>query len=235
MKVVIRKLRKYYGERKIIDIEKLILESGMIYGIIGCNGSGKTTLLRIISGLDMEFEGSICYESQDGQMVGLEKIRDEVVMHPQKPYIFNMSVRNNVEIGVRARKNGNYKKVEAVIDCLGLKTLEKRNALRISGGEAQRTALARVLSLEPGLLILDEPTANIDVENTNIIEKAILNMKKDNNKTILMVTHNVFQAIRLCDYLICLEGGKIIEMKAKKNIRESKIVKELFEYNSTTI
>lgn len=235
MKVIVKGLKKYFGERKVIDIEELKFDDGFIYGIIGPNGSGKTTLLRMIAGLEREYEGTILYENKDKRMVEFEKVRNEVIMHPQKPYIFNVSVRENVEIGVRTRKNGSLEKVEAAMEKLGLKSLENRNALLVSGGEAQRTALARVLSLEPGLLILDEPTANIDVENTNIIEKAIIKLKKDNSKTVLLVTHNIFQAMRLCDYLICLDKGKIIETKARKDIDDSKIIKELIEYNLITI
>jgi tungstate transport system ATP-binding protein len=226
-------VKKRIGNKTLLNVDDLSLESGKIYGIVGPNGAGKSTLVRILSGLDNEFEGEVFYGKERGNLVKFDKVRESIAMLHQKPYVFNMTVRQNVELGIKLNGRENSELVKKVIDVLSLNDIKDKSALKTSGGEAQRTALGRLLALEPRLLLLDEPTANVDPENTRTIEKAISEMRNDRNRTIMIVTHNVFQALRLCDYVIYMEKGKISEVVSKEKASESRKIRELIEFTSS--
>jgi tungstate transport system ATP-binding protein len=233
MHIKISNLRKMIGNKTLLNVENLSLESGKIYGIVGPNGAGKSTLVRILSGLDKEFEGEVFYGKERGNLVSFEKVRESVAMLHQKPYVFNMTVRQNVELGIKLNRRENAELVNKVIDVLSLHDIKDKSALKTSGGESQRTALGRLLALEPELLILDEPTANVDPENTRTIEKAISEMREHTNKTIIIVTHNVFQALRLCDFVIYMDKGMVTEVVSKEKANESRKIRELIEFTSS--
>ncbi len=139
----------------------------------------------------------------------------------QKTLLFRDSVWNNVAYGLKAR-NYSRKDIELKVDCLleqiGMQDLVHRRADTLSGGEAQRVAIARAVAFDPELLLLDEPTANLDPGNIESIENMIRQMNRDKNITIIMVTHNVFQARRIADEVIFLDKGKIVEMGLAEKI-----------------
>jgi ABC-type multidrug transport system ATPase subunit len=232
MQVKVENLKKVIGDKKLLEIESIELESGKIYGIVGPNGAGKSTFLRILSGLDKEYDGLVLYKKASSNYRRFEDVKESIAMLHQKPYIFDMSVRENVELGLKLKGKKNRELVNDIINFLRLFEIKDKSALKTSGGEAQRTALARILALEPELLLLDEPTANVDPENTRIIEKAIMNMRKSLRGTIIIVTHNVFQALRLCDYVIYMEKGKIVEIIEKSKSFQSNKMRELVEFTS---
>ena len=232
MQVNIKNVKKIIGDRILLNIDELKLESGKIYGIVGPNGAGKSTLLRILSGLDNEFQGDVLYSNNKHKLAGFEKVKGDIAMLHQKPYVFNMTVKQNVELGIKLNGRENDEVVNRIIDNLYLTDIKDKNALRISGGESQRTVLGRLLALEPELLLLDEPTSNADPENTRTIENAITELKKDLQRTIVLVTHNIFQSLRLCDFIIYMEKGNAIEVIDKNKAHESKKIKELIEYTS---
>jgi tungstate transport system ATP-binding protein len=232
MNVNISGLVKRIGDKTILNISDLSIKKGYIYGIVGPNGSGKTTLLRIIAGLDDDYEGIVTYGDDANSPQSFSRVKEFVSMFHQKPYIFDMSVRQNIELGVKLSGKKNMDVVAELIQMMGLIKMEDKNALKLSGGEAQKTALGRVLAVDPGLLLLDEPTANIDPENTRIIENTVNSVKAKHDKTVVIVTHNVFQAARLCDYVIYMESGRIVETVAREDIMKSRKIKELMEYTS---
>jgi len=139
----------------------------------------------------------------------------------QKTLLFRDSVWNNVAYGLKAR---NYSrkaielKVNRLLEQVGMQSLAYRRADTLSGGEAQRVAIARAVAFDPELLLLDEPTANLDPGNIELIENMIRQMNRDKNITVIMVTHNVFQARRIADEVIFLDKGKIVEMGSAEKI-----------------
>lgn len=233
MRINIKGLKKYFNDRLVLDIDEITFNPGTVYGIIGPNGSGKTTLIRIISGIDKQYVGLVMYENEDNSNISFDYAREEIAMLHQKPYIFNTSVKENIEIGIRARGGREFKDAYNIIELLGLESIKKRNAQKISGGEAQRTALGRILAINPKVLILDEPTSNIDIENTAIIESTIIDLMKDKDKTVLLITHNIFQAMRLCDVIVCMDKGKVMEIINKEDFKRNKRIGELLLYIST--
>ena len=139
----------------------------------------------------------------------------------QKTLLFKDSVWNNVAYGLKARSY-NRKEIELKVDRLlehvGMQDLAHRSADTLSGGEAQRVAIARAVAFDPELLLLDEPTANLDPGNIELIENMIRKMNRDKSITVVMVTHNVFQARRIADQVIFLDKGKIVEMGSAEKI-----------------
>ncbi|CDF59410.1 ATP-binding cassette domain-containing protein [Thermobrachium celere] len=224
MEVYINNLRYKTGGFDL-EIEGLNLKDGNIYGILGPNGSGKSTFLKILSGKIKDIDGSIKFNIEE------ENPYTKISVLSQKPYIFNCSVEDNIKMSVKWAK-ADLDNFNNIVEILELKDLLKRNATNLSGGEMQRVAVARVLSQDKGLILLDEPTASIDPINTRIIEKAILNSKK-NDRCIVVVTHNIYQALRICDKIIFINKGRIVEEIDKESTKESNIINEYLLYTSS--
>ncbi len=203
-------IKKSYRAVKALDSVSLFAEGGKITVLIGVNGAGKTTLLRIIAGLEKPDQGSIFYNNQATTDTELRQISTLVF---QRTAMFTRSVYDNLAFGLRIRKLPEpdiQKLISEVLSVVGLRNFEKRRAKKISGGEQQRISLARALLLDPKVLLLDEPTANLDPNSAMIIERAILKRKKA-DCIILLATHNLSQARRLGDEVVHLHGGMIVE------------------------
>lgn len=212
----IKGLEKEYEGKKVLEIEHLQLEKGNIYGIIGPSGVGKSTLLRILNLLEKPDAGEIYYQDR---LVGDNKkerlnLRLSMTMVFQHPTVFNDTVYNNIAYGLRIRKIKSKEiqaKVRNALEFLDMEGYEKRQALTLSGGEAQRVSLARAIVLEPSVLLLDEPTASLDPYNVSVLENIIQYLNEKKGITIILVTHNMFQAKRLAHETIFLSEGQIIE------------------------
>lgn len=210
MKIMIDKLTKSYGKKTVLSIEELEIKSNAITGIIGSNGSGKSTLMRIISGIEKPDSGTITFMDK----LPIEAVRKDVTMVFQKPYLINTSVYNNIAYPLKLReykKDVISKKADSIIELLDLCEIKHQNARTLSGGEAQKVALARAVVFEPKLLLLDEPTSNIDPNSIFTMEKAIRHINEATGATVLLVTHNVKQLQRLCSYAAFMENGSVKE------------------------
>ena len=209
MEIQIENAIKTYAEKKVLDTDSLKIEKGKITGIIGANGSGKSTLLNIIAGLDNEFDGTILY---DGNQLDKD-IRKKMTLVFQTAYLFKRTVYKNIAYPLKERKVKKEKikaKVSELMKTLEIEDLKYKIGSKLSGGETQKVALARALVFNPELLLLDEPTSNIDPEYIEHMEKSIIKYNKENKGTVIIVTHNIDQAERLCHNIIKLERGKVI-------------------------
>ena len=184
-------VNKSYGQANILKDIDLTVEKGEIMALIGPTGSGKTTLLRLIDLLELPTSGSIVF---NGILVTVlpekEKLkaRRRMAMVFQKPVMFNSSVRENVSYGLKIRGKGKEEKVRAALQAVGLLGYESRDANTLSGGEMQRIALARALVLEPELLLLDEPTANLDPKSADSIDRIIQSLSGQKTTVCLLYT-----------------------------------------------
>ena len=206
----LKEIGKYYKNLKALDNVSLQAKGGKIVVLIGVNGAGKTTLMRIIAGLEETNAGCI---SLDGQEMNSKELRKNSTMVFQRTAIFNRSVYDNVAFGLKVRGIDDQKIAQEVPQALrlvGLANFEKRKAKKTSGGEQQRIALARAFLLNPKILLLDEPTANLDPNSAMIIEKAIV-AKKRADRIIVMATHNLGQARRIADEIVHIYNGQIVE------------------------
>lgn len=209
MKIDIIGLKKYYSDKIILDIESLNVEKGKITGLIGPNGSGKTTLLRIISGLDKDFNGIVKYDDR----IISDDIYKKMTLVTQKPYLFKRKVYENIEYPLKIRKINKgicREKVEEIMIKFEIEDLRHKKGNLLSGGESQKVSLARAIVFEPELLLLDEPTSNIDPKSIKVMEREILRFNEETEGTVLMVTHNIEQAKRLCNRIVKLECGKVV-------------------------
>ena len=186
---------KTYGSRRVLDVPELELKKGGIYAVIGANGSGKSTMAKILAGI---------LPSDSGE-APIEKSVSVGYM-PQKSYAFRMSAEKNILLC-----GGDEKRAKELMGRLGIQSLAKNRADRLSGGETARMALARLMMGSYDLVILDEPTAAMDMESTALSEELIKDYRKETGCTMLLVTHSLRQARRLGDEAIFLHGGEIWE------------------------
>ena len=195
-------VQKRYGARVVLDIPALTIQPGERFALIGPNGSGKSTLLRLLAGVIAPEAGSIRTR---------ELRRGEIGYLPQQPYAFDLSVQQNVELSLSGEPE-KAKRAQDALERVGLLHLAKARANRLSGGETQRMALARVLARPRKLLLLDEPTASTDIAAMELIERAILDYVEQTGCTLVFSSHAPSQAMRLSNRVLVLDGGKIGEL-----------------------
>lgn len=203
-------IEKNYRAVKALDGVTLNFEGGKTIALLGINGAGKTTLLRIIAGLETQDKGNVFFNNNKIDGARLRQISTLVF---QRTAMFNRSVYDNLAFGlkIRGKQVTEIKEeINQALHAVGLRDFEKRKAKKISGGEQQRVSLARAFLLNPKILLLDEPTANLDPNSATIIEKAIMDKAKD-DRIIILATHNLGQAKRLANELVHIYEGKIIE------------------------
>lgn len=183
---------KTYDGRMVLDFPGLTLQPGKIYAILGANGSGKSTFAKIVAGIlpadrKCRFPGSVGYL-------------------PQKPYAFRMTVRKNILLTGGAEENA-----DKLMNVLSLTDLRGKRADRLSGGETARMALARLMMKRYDVVILDEPTAAMDMETTSAAEELILKYAKETGCILILVTHSLQQARRVADEALYFQKGKLLE------------------------
>lgn len=136
----------------------------------------------------------------------------------QRPQLLRRSVQDNVAYGLRLRgREKDMERITAVLHQLGLHHLHQTPAHTLSGGEMQRVALARSLILQPQVLLLDEPSANLDPYNIKLIEQIVMQINQQLNTTVIIVTHNIFQARRLAQRVALLLNGRLVEVSDAKS------------------
>jgi tungstate transport system ATP-binding protein len=213
----LNQIAKTYHTRTVLYIENLAIQEGEILALVGPSGAGKSTLLGLLNFLEPPTSGKINfhnYEFSSDKEMPLE-LRRRVSMVFQRPLLLNRSVQANVSFGLELRGiNQTKERVQAALDEVGLAQLADQKAHTLSGGEAQRVALARAIVIQPEVLLLDEPTANLDPYNVGLIEKIVLRLNRTQHTTVVVVTHNVFQARRLAQRVVFLYDGKMIEVSS---------------------
>jgi tungstate transport system ATP-binding protein len=216
-------IKKVYNGRTVLDIPRGFIPEGGITALIGPSGSGKSTLLNIVNGLIKPDEGKVRfldYEHTVMKEYPPEAIKRMALVF-QKPVMFNTTVYENIAYGLKVRnfsKPEIREKVEFIAEWTGLKDLLKQKAVTLSGGEAERVSLTRAMVLNPELLLMDEPTANLDPVNVAIIEDMILRFNREFGTSIIIVTHNMFQAKRLGHQVIFLMNGQILETGPREQV-----------------
>ena len=208
-------LVKSYGKREVLRVERLEVRPGEILAIMGPSGAGKTTLLRLLNFLESPSGGTIKFQGLtfDGSNHPPLPLRRHITMVFQRPVLLSATVRENVAYGLKLRGDRRADgRVDGILEWMGLKDLASVPVQTLSGGEYQRVALARAMVIEPEVLLLDEPTANLDPYNVALIEGLIGEIREKRGTTIVLVTHNVFQARRLSDRVAFLLSGRIVEV-----------------------
>lgn len=207
-------VRKVYAGRTVLDISALDIYAGEILALVGPSGAGKSTLLRLLNFLEQPDAGSLVFQGQSlPRGEAPLALRRQVTTVFQRPALLSTTVTKNVTYGLRLRgaRDGRAD-LTTTLELLGLKELARAKARTLSGGEAQRVALARALIIRPKVLLLDEPTANLDPYNVGLIERVVTDMNRQSGTTVVIVTHNIFQARRLAHRVAFLLNGQIVEL-----------------------
>jgi len=212
--VEIRNVTKSFDNLTALDNINFQIRQSEILGLLGANGSGKTTLLKILALIEKPSQGQVFFNKAAVTEQNISAARLETTMVFQKTTLFGTTVHNNVAYGLKMRKlpkDEVESRIKEALKTVRLEGFEKRSAQKLSGGEQQRVALARALALKTKLLLLDEPTANLDPRNASIIEEAIEATNRESKTTIVIATHNMFQAKNLPQRIALIEKGKISE------------------------
>ncbi len=217
----LHKVTKIFDGITALEDIDLKIREGEILALLGPNGSGKTTLLKILAFLEKTSKGEVYFLGRKVTEENLKQMRMESTMVFQRPILFNTTVYNNVAYGLKIRKLPKSKRdeeVRQVLKIVKLEGFEKRQAKKLSGGQQQRVALARALALNAKLLLLDEPTADLDPKNASIIEEVLASVNRESKTTIVMATHNMFQAKSLPHRVALITYGRIRETGTPKEI-----------------
>lgn len=210
----IQNLDHFYGDKQVLSIDEISIPPSTIAGIIGPNGSGKSTLFKLLSFMETPTYGAIFFMGQKAEPFSRE-VRFKVALLPQEPYLMHRTVFENVAYGLRIRKKTRRlsSRVEQALGQVGLEPADfaKRKWYELSGGEAQRVALAARLILRPRVLLLDEPTASVDAESAGLIRKASLEARQKWGTTLVVATHDWQWLHETCDSVLHLIHGRVLK------------------------
>lgn len=233
----LKNINVFYGDKKILDNINIEFERNKITSIIGPSGCGKTTLLKTINKIILEennarITGDMEFDGINSNNIPIEILRKNIGIVFQNPTPFPMSIYKNISYALKYygyNKKYLEKKIIDILKSVNLydEVKDKLNtsALKLSGGQKQRLCLARSLTVEPNILLLDEPCSSLDIVNSEKIENTLIKLKE--NYTIIIVTHNINQAKKISDNTIFMQDGKIIESGKTTEILENS--KDLIE------
>ncbi len=220
----LRQVTKRYDGRSVVEVDALDIRRGEVLAVVGPSGAGKSTFLRLLDFLESPTSGTILFQGTvfapgKTMPIGLSR---RVTTVFQRPILLNRTVMANVQYGLWLR--GRHHATDLVMPALeqvGLSHVAHQQARTLSGGEAQRVALARAMVIQPDVLLLDEPTANLDPYNVGLIEEISRQLNRERGTTLVLVTHNVFQARRIAQRVALMLEGKIIELADTEAFFES--------------
>jgi len=220
----LREVTKQYNGRCVVEIDELDIYRGEVLAIVGPSGAGKSTFLRLLDFLEPPTGGVIHFlgaEFAPGRTMPIALSRKVTTVF-QRPILLNRTVMGNVQYGLSLRgRHDSRDRVMSALDQVGLAQVAHQQARTLSGGEAQRVALARAMVVEPDVLLLDEPTANLDPYNVGLIEEIARTLNQQRGTTLVLVTHNVFQARRMAQRVGLMLEGKIIELEDAQTFFEA--------------
>ncbi len=235
MSITVSNLSFNYGERPVLDNVNVKAEPGQLLSIIGPNGVGKSTLFHCMLGLLNSYKGQIKINGKDIKGLGVKDMAKLIAYVPQSHYpSFNFSVFDMVLMGTTVQVSAystpgkeQTKLVESALERLGIAHLKHRGYTKISGGERQLVIIARALVQQTGVLILDEPTANLDFGNQILVLTQIKYLAKD-GYTIVQATHNPEHAFMFSDRVLAIHEGKVLADGTPSNIVTEELMHKLY-------
>ena len=203
---------KTYDGRMVLDFPGMDLTPGRIYAIIGANGSGKSTFAKILAGtVPADRKG--------------KPLHCDIGYMPQKNYAFRMSTRANILLNGKDEA-----RASSLMDAIQIRHLEKERADKLSGSETARMALARLMMRSYDLVILDEPTAAMDMETTLLSEKLIVEYVRETGCILVLVTHSLQQARRIADEVLYFHKGKLLETGPQEQVLSEPVMAETRQF-----
>ena len=213
------RLAKHYGESVAVDGISFAIEAGSITGLLGGNGAGKTTTIGMIMGLIAPTGGNVKVFGAD---MAKEPYRALYRMNFESPYVdlpHRLTVRENLKVfGLLYGLDNVSARIEKLASELDLAEFVDRAAGKLSAGQKTRVALAKALINEPDVLVLDEPTASLDPDTADWIRSHLERYRARKNATILLASHNMYEVERLCDRVIMMKRGQIVDDGAPQDL-----------------
>ena len=225
----------YKKDAKVLNGINFKAKQGEVTALVGASGCGKTTILKLISRLYDYDEGQILIDGKDIKEISTESLFDKVSIVFQDVVLFNQSVMENIRLGKQDASDKEVKRAAKLANCTdfiekmdkGFDTVIGENGAELSGGERQRLSIARAFLKDAPILILDEITASLDVDNEKKIQESLNNLIK--NKTVIIISHRM-KSIENADKIVVLENGKVeSEGKHEELLQKSKVYKNLIE------
>ncbi|MFB6185151.1 MAG: ATP-binding cassette domain-containing protein [Haloarculaceae archaeon] len=198
------------GESIVADVD-LSVDQGETLAIVGPSGAGKSTLLRLLNRLEEPTSGTVSLDGVDYREIPPTELRARVAMVPQDPALQDGTVAENVTVGLRLRGEAvDDDRVAELLQRVGLAGYADRETAALSGGEAERVAIARTILVDPEVLLLDEPTASLDSEAEAAVESLLADLLAETDRTVVLVTHDDRQARRMADRVARMEDGRVV-------------------------
>jgi len=217
-----QQLRRLVDGEAIVDTVDFEAEPGDVFVIFGPSGAGKSSLLRLLNRLDEPSSGTVRVRGQDYRDIPPQRLRKQVGMVPQQPTLIDGTVAENVSWGPRLRGEPvDRERVNDLLDRLGLSGFANREAGDLSGGEAQRVAIARTLYNEPDIVLLDEPASSLDADAARQVETLLSDVMRDLSITAILVTHDTERARRLGSRGIRMEDGRVARRGSIEDILDA--------------
>ncbi len=209
----------------LLDIEQIEVRGGEILSVLGPNGAGKSTLLRVLAMLQTPDSGSITFLDQAGREAErLMRRRSAFVF--QRPHLWAGSVQSNIELGLRLSghpADSRRRLAEDAAAQLGIQGLLERDARALSGGEAQRVAVARAMALDPDVLFLDEPASNLDAMARTALIEDLEHVARDGRHATVLATHDRAAAFSLADRVIVMRDGRVVQSGYPEDLFENPV------------
>ena len=210
----ITNLEHYYNRTPALKINRFSISPASIVGLIGPNGSGKTTFLKLLAFVEKPTKGKILFKGKAAEPFA-DYVRFQVTLLTQEPYLMKRSVFDNISYGLKIRgdKDDFRKRIYNALSLVGLpaEDFAHRRWYELSGGEAQRVAMAARLVLKPEVLLLDEPTASVDAVSAQLIKEATIRARKELSTTLVIASHDWQWLYEICDEVFHLFKGHIFD------------------------
>ena len=214
-----RHLSRRVGERDLVVDVGIQVLAGEILAIVGPSGAGKSSFLRLLNRLDEPTAGTVLLKSVDYRSIAPQQLRRRIGMVMQTAYLFPGTIASNIAFGPSQRGEVlSDDRIASLLERVGLPGFADRDVGNLSGGEAQRVALARTLANEPEVLLMDEPTSALDDASVRGIEELILGIVGDRGVTCVIVTHNREQAARLAGRTMVMKAGRLVAIGPTREI-----------------
>ncbi len=210
----VRGLKKNYNGRTVLDLPALTIDAGGMVALLGPNGAGKTTLLHILAFLLRPSSGQLMFQDQPVAFnsTQLHRLRRQAVLVEQHPILFSTTVAKNVAFGLKLRglaRREIARRVDESLEMVGMRAFAGADGSHLSGGETQRVAIARAVACRPQVILMDEPTSNVDMENRSVIEAIMREIRDAGKSAIIFCTHDLTQAARLTQTRLHLSDGRL--------------------------
>jgi molybdopterin-binding protein len=216
-------LVRVYGGSRVVDVRAIDVYSGEVLAVLGPNGAGKSTLMRLLAALESPDSGRLLYKGREAGKDDSE-LRRAAVAVLQRPYLWRGTVSQNVEYGLKVRRvpvSERRTRTHSALETLGIAHLAEAPVDSLSGGEAQRAALARAIAVEPEILFLDEPTADLDVTVRRRLLEDLERVVRHAAPAIVLITHDPGEAFAFADRVAVVEDGRIIQTGTPADIFEA--------------